>query len=155
MEVAPFFVDFHHFLSIFTTFCRFSPFFIDFYDLRTFVAIYILSRFTHFFRKFFLAKIAFSATSHVFLHVCLHHPFFISVLVLFFIAILFFWPLACTSCSWGSTIGSLNLLGSIFRRISDRMSWYTRWHNRQKKGVFWTGPFYSVKMKRNKTPKIL
>ena len=66
MEVAPFFVDFHHFLSIFTIFCRFSPFFIDFHDLRTFVAIYILSRFTHFFRNFFLAKIAFSATSHVF-----------------------------------------------------------------------------------------
>ena len=52
MEVAPFFVDFHHFLSIFTiyailsrfTFCR---------DLHTFSA------------KFFLAKIAFSATSHV------------------------------------------------------------------------------------------
>ena len=56
----------HHFLSIFTIFCRFSPFFIDFHDLRTFVAIYILSRFTHFFRKFILAKIAFSATSHVF-----------------------------------------------------------------------------------------
>ena len=47
-------------------FCQFSPFFIDFHDLRTFVAIYILSRFTHFFRNFFLAKIAFSATSHVF-----------------------------------------------------------------------------------------
>ena len=47
MEVAPFFVDFHHFLSIFTIFYRFS-------------------RFTHFFPKFFLAKIAFSATSHVF-----------------------------------------------------------------------------------------
>ena len=59
MEVAPF-------LSIFTIFCRFSPFFIDFHDLRTFVAIYILSRFTHFFRNFFWAKIAFSATSHVF-----------------------------------------------------------------------------------------
>ena len=40
MEVAPFFVDFHHFLSIFTIFCRFSPFFIDFHDLRTFVAIF-------------------------------------------------------------------------------------------------------------------
>merc|ERR1712223_1841541 len=50
---SPFFVDFHHF-------------FIDFHDLRTFVAIYILSRFTHFFRKFILAKIAFPATSHVF-----------------------------------------------------------------------------------------
>ena len=59
MEVAPFFVDFHHFLSIFTIF-------IDLHDLRTFVAIYILSRFTHFFRNFFFAKIAFSATSHVF-----------------------------------------------------------------------------------------
>ena len=59
MEVAPFFVDFHHFLSIFTIF-------IDFHDLRTFVAIYILLRFTHFFRNFFLPKIAFSATSHVF-----------------------------------------------------------------------------------------
>ena len=46
----------HHFLLIFTIFCRFSPFFIDFYDLRTFVAIYILSRFTHFFRKFFWPK---------------------------------------------------------------------------------------------------
>ena len=56
----------HHFLSIFTIFCQFSPFFIDFHDLRTFVAIYILSQFTHFFRKLFLAKIAFSATSHVF-----------------------------------------------------------------------------------------
>ena len=66
MEVAPFFVDFHHILSIFTIFCRFSPFFIDFHDLRTFVAIYILSQLTHFFRKFLLAKIAFSATSHVF-----------------------------------------------------------------------------------------
>ena len=47
MEVAPFFVDFHHFLSIFTIYA-------------------LLSRFTHFFRKFLLAKIAFSATSHVF-----------------------------------------------------------------------------------------
>ena len=49
MEVAPF-------LSIFTIFCRFSPFFIDFHDLCTFVAIYILSRFTHFFRNFFWPK---------------------------------------------------------------------------------------------------
>ena len=47
MEVAPFFVDFHHFLSIFTIFYQFS-------------------RFTHFFRKFILAQITFSATSHVF-----------------------------------------------------------------------------------------
>ena len=59
MEVAPFFVDFHHFLSIFTIF-------IDFHDLRTFVAIYAL-----FPQFFFFAKIAFSATSHVFLHVCI------------------------------------------------------------------------------------
>ena len=42
-----------------------SPFFVDFHDLRTFVAIYILSRFTHFFRKFFLAKIAISATKRI------------------------------------------------------------------------------------------
>merc|ERR1712013_21042 len=34
--------------------------------MGTFVAIYILSRFSHFFRKFFLAKIAYSATSHIF-----------------------------------------------------------------------------------------
>ena len=43
MEVAPFLVDFHHFLSICTIYA-------------------LLSRFTHFFRKFFLAKIAISAT---------------------------------------------------------------------------------------------
>ena len=43
-----------------------APFFFDFHDLRTFFAIYILSRFTHFFRIFFFAKIAFTATSHVF-----------------------------------------------------------------------------------------
>ena len=59
MEVAPFFFDFPHFLSIFTIF-------IDFHDSRTFVAIYIVSQFTHFFRNFILAKIASSATSHVF-----------------------------------------------------------------------------------------
>ena len=41
----------HHFLLIFTIFCQFSPFFIDFHDLRIFVAFYILSRFTHFFRN--------------------------------------------------------------------------------------------------------
>ena len=71
MEVAPFFVDFHHFLSIFTIFYQFP-------DLRTFVAIYILSRFTHFFRKFFFAKIAFSVTSHVFCMYgfCLRNVFF-------------------------------------------------------------------------------
>ena len=44
-----------------------SPFFVDFHDLRTFVAIYILPRFTHFFRKFFLAKTASPATSLAFL----------------------------------------------------------------------------------------
>ena len=54
-------------MSIFTIFCRFSPFFVDFHDLRTFVAIYILPRFTHFFRKFFLAKTAIPATSLAFL----------------------------------------------------------------------------------------
>ena len=53
MEVASFFVDFHHFLSIFTIFYRFSRF-------THFFAIYAL------FPQFFLAKIAFPATSHVF-----------------------------------------------------------------------------------------
>ena len=59
MEVAPFFVDFHHFLSIFTIFYQFSRFTHFCRDLH-FVAIYAL------FQQFFLAKIAFSATSHVF-----------------------------------------------------------------------------------------
>ena len=59
MEVAPFFVDFHHLLSIFTIFYRFSRF-------THFCRDYNLSRFTHFFRNFFLAKTAFPATSHVF-----------------------------------------------------------------------------------------
>ena len=59
MEVAPFFVDFHHFLSIFTIFYRFSRFTHFCRDLH-FVAIYAL------FPQFFLAKIAFSVTSHVF-----------------------------------------------------------------------------------------
>jgi len=59
MEVAPFFVDFHHFLSIFTIFYRFSRFTHFCRDLH-FVAIYAL------FPQFFLAKIAFSATSHIF-----------------------------------------------------------------------------------------
>ena len=59
MEVAPFFVDFHHFLSIFTIFYRFSRF-THFCRNSHFVAIYAL------FPQFFLAKIAFSATSHVF-----------------------------------------------------------------------------------------
>ena len=59
MEVAPFFVDFHHFLSIFTIFYQFSRFTHFCRDLH-FVAIYAL------FPQFFLAKIAFSATSHVF-----------------------------------------------------------------------------------------
>ena len=59
MEVAPFFVDFHHFLSIFTIFYWFSRFTHFCRDLH-FVAIYAL------FPQFFLPKIAFSATSHVF-----------------------------------------------------------------------------------------
>ena len=59
MEVAPFFVDFHHFLSIFTIFYRFSRF-THFCRNLHFVAIYAL------FSQFFLAKIAFSVTSHVF-----------------------------------------------------------------------------------------
>ena len=72
MEVAPFFVDFH-------LFCRFSPFFVDFHNfLSIFTIFYRFSRFTHFcrdlhffaiyalFPQIFLAKIAISATSHVF-----------------------------------------------------------------------------------------
>ena len=59
MEVAPFFVDFHHFLSIFTIFYWFSRFTHFCRDLH-FVAIYAL------FLQIFLAKIAISATSHVF-----------------------------------------------------------------------------------------
>ena len=39
MEVAPFFVDFHHFLSIFTIFYQFSRFTFC-RDLRTFSAIF-------------------------------------------------------------------------------------------------------------------
>jgi len=64
MEVAPFFVDFHHFLSIFTIFYRFSRFTHFCRDLH-FVAIYAL------FPQIFLAKIAISATSHVF---CMYAP---------------------------------------------------------------------------------
>ena len=41
MEEAPFFVDFHHFLSIFTIFCRFSQFTHFCRDLH-FVAIYAI-----------------------------------------------------------------------------------------------------------------
>ena len=59
MEVAPFFVDFHHFLSIFTILYQFSRFTHFWRDLH-FVAIYAL------FPQIFLAKIAFSATSHAF-----------------------------------------------------------------------------------------
>ena len=40
MEVAPFFVDFHHFLSIFTIFYRFSRFTHFCRNLRTFSAIF-------------------------------------------------------------------------------------------------------------------
>ena len=61
----------HHFLSIFTIFCRFSPFFIDFHNLRTFVAIYILSRFTHFFSKFFFWPKQPSPQHHTFF-ACMH-----------------------------------------------------------------------------------
>ena len=62
MEVAPFFVNFHHFLSIFTILYRFSRFTHFCRDLRTFSA-----------KMAEMAKIAISATSHVFLHVCTVH----------------------------------------------------------------------------------
>ena len=67
MEVAPFFVDFHHFLSIFTIFYRFSRFMHFCRDLH-FVAIYAL------FPQIFLVKIAFPATSHVFCMYDVTHP---------------------------------------------------------------------------------
>ena len=65
MEVAPFFVDFHHFyrFSQFTHFCR---------DLH-FVAIYAL------FPQIFMAKIAITATSHVF---CMYAPMYIQTVPL-------------------------------------------------------------------------
>ena len=62
MEVAPFFVDFHHFLSIFTFFYRFSRFTHFCRDLRTFSAI------------FFLAKIA--SPQHHTLFACMFPPLF-------------------------------------------------------------------------------
>ena len=64
MEVAPFFVDFHHFLSIFTIFYQFSQLTHFCRDLH-FVTIYAL------FPQIFWAKIAFSATSHIF---CMYAP---------------------------------------------------------------------------------
>ena len=59
MEVAPFFVDFRHFWSIFTIFYRVSRFTHFCHNLH-FDAIYAL------FPQIFLVKIAFPATSHVF-----------------------------------------------------------------------------------------
>ena len=59
MEVAPFFVDFHHFLSIFTIFYRFSRFTHFCRDLH-FVAIYAL------FPQIFFGQNSLPATSHVF-----------------------------------------------------------------------------------------
>merc|ERR1711978_680983 len=54
-------------------FCRLSPFLVEFHDLRTFVTIYILARFTHFFRKFFFGQNILLCNITHFLHVCLHH----------------------------------------------------------------------------------
>ena len=59
MEVAPFFVDFHHFLSIFTIFYRFSRFMHFYRDLH-FVAIYAL------FPQIFFGQNSITASSHVF-----------------------------------------------------------------------------------------
>ena len=72
MEVSPFFVDFHHFLSIFTIICRFSPFFVDFHHFLSIFTIYaLLSRFTHFFRKFFFGQNSLLRNITRFLHVCI------------------------------------------------------------------------------------
>ena len=62
MEVAPFFVDFHHFLSIFTIFYRFSRFTHFCRDLH-FVAIYAL------FPQFFFGQNSLLRNITRFLHV--------------------------------------------------------------------------------------
>ena len=64
MEVAPFFVDFHHFLSIFTIFYRFSRFMHFCRDLH-FVAIYAL------FPHIFFGQNSLLRNITRFLHVCL------------------------------------------------------------------------------------
>ena len=69
-----------------------APFFVDFHDLRTFFAIYILSRFTHFFPQIFFGQNSLLRKITRFLHVCCsvvekdllffscifcaHHPYF-------------------------------------------------------------------------------
>ena len=63
MEVAPFFVDFHHFLSIFTIFYRFSRFTHFCCDLH-FVAIYAL------FPQIFFGQNSLLRNITRFLHVC-------------------------------------------------------------------------------------
>ena len=63
MEVAPFFVDFHHFLSIFTIFYRFSRFTHFCRDLH-FVAIYAL------FPQIFFGQNSLLRNITRFLHVC-------------------------------------------------------------------------------------
>ena len=88
MEVAPFFVDFHHFLSIFTIYA-------------------LLSRFTHFFRKFFLAKIAFPATSHVF---CMYEYLFGWKIK----SMLINWTMeSCLFSRWSSGGGSITIFWLI------------------------------------------
>ena len=64
MEVAPFFVDFHHFLSIFTIFYRFSRF-THFCRNLHFVAIYAL------FPQFFFGQNSLLRNITRFLHVCI------------------------------------------------------------------------------------
>ena len=65
MEVAPFFVDFHHFLSIFTIFYRFSRFKHFCRDLH-FVAIHAL------FPQIFFGQSSLLRNITRFLHVCVH-----------------------------------------------------------------------------------
>ena len=57
MEVAPFKMEV-------------APFFVEFHNLHTFVAIYIMSRFTHFSRNFFWPNSLLRNITR-FLHVCL------------------------------------------------------------------------------------
>ena len=66
MDVAPFFVDFHHFLSIFTIFYQFSRF-THFCRNLHFVAIYAL------FPQFFFGQNSLLRNITCFLHVCRPH----------------------------------------------------------------------------------
>ena len=95
MEVAPFFVDFHHFLSIFTIFYRFSRFTHFCRDLH-FVAIYAL------FPQIFFGQNSLLRNITRFLHVCLTPD---EVLLFCLWNVMFLWQMypRTTFCGFGST----------------------------------------------------